>query len=107
MGNSKKGENFDADLAGGAGFDLSFDKKTGNYGKGGLSHHYYDSDYTWVQIGSGGNSGGYDSKYVNVEPGKQYQVIVGSGGPGDVASGRHYATGGTSGFVLIAYGGDI
>lgn len=63
-----------------AGFALSFDKANGDYGKG--------SNY--------GGSGGYDSQYVNVTAGQSYAITVGGAGAG-----------GTGGFVLIAYGGDI
>lgn len=60
------------------GFALSFDKSSGDYGKG----------------GNFGGSGGYDSQYVAVTSGQSYTITVG-------------AAGGTGGFVLLAYGGDI
>lgn len=63
------------------GFALSFDKASGDYGKG--------SSY--------GGSGGYDSQYVTVAAGQSYTLTVGGAG----------GSGGTGGFVLIAYGGDI
>lgn len=63
------------------GFALSFDKSSGNYGKG----------------GNFGGSGGYDSQYVAVTAGQTYTITVGAAG----------GSGGTAGFVLIAYGGDI
>lgn len=63
------------------GFALSFDKASGDYGKG----------------GSYGGSGGYDSQYVAVNAGQSYAITVGGAG----------GTGGTGGFVLIGYGGDI
>lgn len=44
-----------------------------------------------------GGSGGYDSQYVNVTAGQSYAITVGGAG----------SAGGTGGFVLIAYGGDI
>lgn len=62
------------------GFALSFDKSSGDYGKG----------------GNFGGSGGYDSQYVAVTAG-QYTITVGAAG----------GSGGTGGFVLLAYGGDI
>lgn len=63
------------------GFALSFDKSSGNYGKG----------------GNFGGSGGYDSQYVAVTAGQSYTITVGGAG----------GSGGTGGFVLLAYGGDI
>ena len=63
------------------GFALSFDKSSGNYGKG----------------GNFGGSGGYDSQYVAVTEGQSYTITVGGAG----------GSGGTGGFVLLAYGGDI
>lgn len=63
------------------GFALSFDKSSGNYGKG----------------GNFGGSGGYDSQYVAVTSGQTYTITVGGAG----------GSGGTGGFVLLAYGGDI
>ena len=63
------------------GFALSFDKSSGDYGKG----------------GNFGGSGGYDSQYVAVTAGQSYTINVGAAG----------GSGGTGGFVLLAYGGDI
>lgn len=63
------------------GFALSFDKASGDYGKG----------------GNYGGSGGYDSQYVAVTAGQSYTITVGGAG----------GNGGTGGFALIAYGGDI
>ena len=63
------------------GFALSFDKSSGDYGKG----------------GNFGGSGGYDSQYVAVTAGQSYTITVGAAGD----------SGGTGGFVLLAYGGDI
>lgn len=63
------------------GFALSFDKSSGNYGKG----------------GNFGGSGGYDSQYVAVTAGQTYTITVGAAG----------GSGGTGGFVLLAYGGDV
>lgn len=63
------------------GFALSFDKSSGDYGKG----------------GNFGGSGGYDSQYVAVTAGQSYTITVGASG----------GSGGTGGFVLLAYGGDI
>lgn len=63
------------------GFAVSFDKASGDYGKGG--------NYC--------GSGGYDSQYVAVTAGQSYTITVGGAG----------GNGGTGGFALIAYGGDI
>lgn len=63
------------------GFALSFDKASGDYGKG--------SSY--------GGSGGYDSQYVTVNTGHTYTLTVGGAG----------GSGGTGGFILLGYGGDI
>ena len=63
------------------GFALSFDKSSGDYGKG----------------GNFGGSGGYDSQYAAVTEGQSYTITVGAAG----------GSGGTGGFVLLAYGGDI
>lgn len=63
------------------GFALSFDKASGDYGKG----------------GSYGGSGGYDSQYVTVNTGHTYTLTVGGAG----------GSGGTGGFILLGYGGDI
>mgnify|MGYP000611028110 CR=1 FL=1 len=78
------------------GFALSFTASNGNYGKGG-----YGGSLNTV-----GDSGGYNSTYVNVTAGKSYKVVVGSGGvPGRSRNLTGYK--GTSGFVLIAYGEGI
>ncbi len=76
------------------GFALSFSLTNGNYGTGGGSTQY---NYSF-----GGGTGGYNSGYVNVSAGKTYSVTVGKGG-----TGAYQGTAGVSGFVLIAYGGDI
>lgn len=64
-----------------AGFALSFDKANGDYGKG----------------GNYGGSGGYDSQYAAVTAGQTYTITVGGAG----------GNGGTGGFVLVGYGGDV
>lgn len=84
--------------AGGVGFSLSFQMSNGTYGHGG------DGCSRSYSSGTGGGSGGYDSKYVNVEPGKTYTVVVGEAG-GNIDDRMIETT--TSGFVLIAYGEGI
>lgn len=83
---------------GGGGFALSFTKSSGSYGKGGNSTVM---DYNSRAYAPGG-SGGYNTNYITVSPGT-YNVTVGVGGS---ANGSN-TTAGSSGFVLIAYGGDI
>lgn len=63
------------------GFALSFNKTSGDYGKGGQY----------------GGSGGYASRYVTVAAGQNYTLTVGGAG----------GSNGTGGFVFVAYGGDI
>lgn len=81
-------------VSGGTGFALSFNLTDGSYGNGGAS-----SGSSGPR--AGGGSGGYDSSYVNVSPNMSYTVVVGAGGSGNGGDS------GKSGFVLIAYGGDI
>lgn len=81
-------------VSGGTGFALSFNLTDGSYGNGGAS-----SGSSGTR--AGGGSGGYDSSYVNVSPNQSYTVVVGAGGNGNGGDS------GKSGFVLIAYGGDI
>lgn len=63
------------------GFLMSFDMTVGTYGRGG--------QYS--------GSGGYASQYMDVTAGQTYTITVGAAG----------GSGGTGGFVLLAYGGDI
>lgn len=89
-------------VSGGAGFALSFTLTNGSYGKGG------DAKGALGIGGASGSSGGYDTGYVNVTAGSTYTITVGAGGS-KASSGtatNYYGTG-NSGFVLIAYGGDI
>lgn len=93
--------------SGGKGFALGFDMKDGDYGKGGRARGYYNSDgpqdTSWA-----GESGGYNCDYVDVKPLDVIKITVGSGGKMSALgekSGK--ADAGNSGFVLIAYGGDI
>lgn len=85
---------------GGAGFALSFTKTTGTYGQGGST--------TSRKYGAGGGSGGYNTNYVNVTSNTTYTVTVGGGGAkAQPSSADATAVAGNSGFVFIAYGGDI
>ena len=88
--------------SGGAGFELSFTKTSGSYGKGGDAYGYY----YWAPCGTGG-SGGYNSGYVTVSPGTTYTITVGAGGKIASNSEASAMKDGNSGFVFIAYGGDI
>lgn len=109
VGDTKTGTNFDIDLYGATGFALGFSALSeGDYGKGGQSHHYYDSDGTTSQVGAAGNSGAFDTAYIDVTPGQQITIVVGAGGTGtnisnDGDTWRYYATDGNSGFVLLEY----
>ena len=94
---------------GAAGFSLGFNSASGSYGQGGsftLNKFIYKD-------GSVGGSGGYNSGYVNVTPGTTYTINVGSGGAKKkltyMSSWDTWgdATDGSSGFVLIAFGGEI
>ena len=108
VGASWAGRQRDFDFYG-SGWALSFTRSNGDYGKGGQTHHYYDSDGTTMHAGAAGNSGAWDSKIVKVTPGSTITVVVGAGSAGaanycDSDRWRYYATAGTSGFILIAYG---
>lgn len=83
-----------------AGFDISFTKTSGSYGKGGAGHQTIVG-YYWC----GGGSGGYNSDYANVTPLQTYQIIVGAAGANYADNFNHEYP--TSGFVFIAFGGDI
>lgn len=97
---------------GGAGFSLSFDKinNQNDYGNGGYAKTY-SSDKSYNYIGNaGGGSGGYNTGYVDVIAGETYSVTVGNA----ASNACPYWEGGArtdypakSGFVLIAFGGDI
>ena len=66
-------------------------------------------DYAAIASGS---SGGFDTNYFYVEKGQVYSITVGNGGKGvekysDQNPSSYSVGNGASGFVLIAYGGDI
>lgn len=79
------------------GFKLSFDLTNGDYGSGACVLN--------SPFGSSGGSGGYNSNYVNVTPNMTYPVVVGDGGKAIKDSNSEQN--GTSGFVMVAYGGNI
>lgn len=92
---------------GGQGFALSFEKTPGKFGQGGRTRGYYNydgpQDFSWA-----GNSGGYNTGYVDVVPGDSYEIVVGDGGePCQLGKTSGYAEKGASGYVFIAFGGDI
>ena len=96
-----------ATSTGGNGFTLNFNMTTGNYGSGGSCT---GSRYSASTVHAGGGSGGYNTKYVDVESLKTYQVIVGAGGAGKNSDNDNRLasyTNAKSGFVLIAYGEGI
>lgn len=88
--NGRNGGISSDNASGGTGFALQFTLANGNYGAGGSANTGKFSG-----AASGGGSGGYNKGDVAVTPGATYEVIVGTG------------NGGNSGFVLIAFGGDI
>ncbi|MBQ1182424.1 MAG: hypothetical protein IIX53_02015 [Phascolarctobacterium sp.] len=96
---------------GGSGFLLSFEKttvqqgSTGSYGEGG-SLAYMGSTEQW-SVSAGGGSGGYATNYVEVSPNTTYSISVGSAGSNKCLTAPYLQYHPKSGFVLIAYGGDI
>lgn len=99
-GSSSSGKN----TAGATGFALSFTMTNGSYGNGG---GVQQNGNARVIFGATGGSGGYNSNYVNVQSGSTYTVQVGAGGAARNAVNNGVARAGNSGFVLIAFGGDI
>lgn len=81
---------------GGIGFALQFTLANGSYGNGGSIKDVAS------RAAQAGGSGGYNSNYINVESGVSYSIKVGAGG-----SAGYKGSAGNSGFVLIAFGGDI
>lgn len=95
--NDPDGHSVSGTVSGGAGFALAFTKNSGGYGQGGSA----TGRSMYGGIGGGG-SGGYNTNYISVTPLETLTIIVGAGGSGAVGGNN-----GASGFVLIAYGGDI
>ena len=111
VGQSWAGRQRDFDFYG-SGWAVSFTMTSGEFGKGGQTHHYFDSDGTTMHAGAAGNSGAWDTKIVNVTPGSTIKVVVGAGSTAgvnycDSDRWRYYGTNGTQGFILIAYGDGI
>ena len=98
--------NFPSTVSGGAGFALSFTLANGSYGRGG---NVPITNRHAAQGGAvGGGSGGYNTGYVNVTAGTTYTIVVGAGGAAYTTyPSRCQPTNGNSGFVLIAFGGNI
>lgn len=97
-------------VAGGAGFALSFTMANGTYGAGGSAQgaSFYDDMNSFDYHPAGGGSGGYNSNYVSVTPLTTYSISVGGGGSASYGDRNDYIPkSGKSGFVLIAFGGDI
>ena len=95
----------DTTLNGAQGFVLSFTQQNGEYGTGGSAWHDHHVSGT---VHSGG-SGGYNSGYVDVIPLQTYQINVGAAGANRNASwdDNDNVWGGSGGFVLIGFGGDV
>lgn len=101
--------------SGGAGFSLSFSRtiSAGGYGNGGYaftSSHNSPGETGEFIVNAGGGSGGYNTGYFNVTAGSTYSVVVGTAAdnynPKWTAYQRtNYPA--KSGFLLIAFGGDI
>ena len=87
-------------LTSGLGYNLTFNKQQGNYGKGSSVKHSNFSNHLVY-----GGSGGYDTNYFNVIKDDNIKIIVGNKGSNQDAAGVQVYN--TSGFVLIAYGQGI
>ena len=91
-------------INGGTGFELSFTLSNGAYGSGGNG---------WIDkrgaVISTGGSGGYYTGYIDVTPNQTYTIMVGKNGSNSINSWdvNDSVWGGSSGFVLIGFGGDI
>ena len=82
------------------GWSLGFSASIGDYGSSG-----YGTQVSANPLASGGG-GGYNTGYFDVASGTSYTVTVGAAGANCTATGDTYYDA-FSGFVLIAYGGDI
>jgi hypothetical protein len=98
-------------LNGGGGFSLAFanTNNTSGYGKGtGLTVNP-PANYMRHTMAASGGSGGYNTGYFDVTPNSTYTITVGAAGENKTNSlnGAVTYNNAQSGFVLIAYGGDI
>lgn len=101
---------------GGTGFSLSFTKvnTSDGYGNGGYATVYGHNYPMYYQIGAAnaaGGSGGYNTGYVDVTAGSTYSITVGGAGANSIGNvegdGSGTPTNAKSGFIYIAFGGDI
>lgn len=83
-------------INGGAGFNLSKTLTNGSYGAGGAVRGQNIAAFK-----ASGGSGGCNIQQVNVTKGQSYQVVVGSGGRGNIPNDAYYAKNGNNGAVGI------
>lgn len=91
------------------GFDITFKKQKGEYGKAGeFSWRRYNLD-NGIYIGGTGATGGFYSGYLDVKGGETFKVVVGGKSLDNDFKPNDEITfiKPTDGFVLVAYGGDI
>lgn len=99
------------------GWECSFDQKQVLYGfgSGGEKYELRNVFGNYFHLGA---SGGYNTGYVDVVPYKTYQIVVGNNGNtleynrsanpnGSIGGDSYVLRPSKSGFVLIAFGGDI
>ena len=79
---------------------------TGSYGAGGYA---YTGNPNGNCVAASGSSGAYQTDYVTVTPGTTYTIVVGAGGRGFfyTPDTMGVSKDGQSGYVYIAFGGDI
>lgn len=89
----------------GKGFALSFVKTDGEYGRCINLYSVYANNGTYASsYGAISGSGGYKVDTFKVTPGYTYTITVGNGG---ISGRKTQPERSASGFVLIAFGGDI
>lgn len=105
-GNAGGGTWTGTSVSGGNGFALSFTQTAGSYGQGGTVAGERSG---LANALAGGGSGGYISTYLNVSSNQLIEVKVGAASSNLGANRIGYVAGrnAVSGFVLIAFGGDI
>jgi len=91
--------------SGGAGWALSFEQTSGNYGIGGSISQAIN--YAFHVCGATGGGGGYKTGYVTVSAGTTISISVGAAGTSYAFHSNGNVSAAGAGFVLIAYGGDI